>query len=172
MLDAAKSVEEGPVSEFHGMHETYGAGMLATFTRLTRRHDACFQVILPGYHREHCLLGGVSIAAGLARAARISVPAVLRGAPVTGRMYVFVTRHDDVEPRLQVRHESDCTPFFGVDVTQLVPGAPGVIRTTAALRPAGSRLRSAPVSQVPARWALHPPHGRTCATTSARFAAY
>jgi len=36
-------------------------------------------------------------------------------------MYVFVTRHDDVEPRLQVRHESDCTPFFGVDVTHLSP---------------------------------------------------
>ncbi len=57
----------------------------------------------------------------------ITVPVALRGTPVTGRMYLFVTRHDDVEPRLQVRHESDCTPFFAVDVTQLVPGAPGVI---------------------------------------------
>src|SRR5689334_1836812 len=51
----------------------------------------------------------------------------MRAAPVTGRMYVFVTRHDDVEPRLQVRHESDCTPFFGVDVMQLAPGTAGVI---------------------------------------------
>ncbi len=51
----------------------------------------------------------------------IIVPASLRATPVTGRMYVFVTRHDDVEPRLQVRHESDCTPFFGVDVTHLSP---------------------------------------------------
>src|SRR2546429_429207 len=57
----------------------------------------------------------------------ITVPAALRAAAATGRMYVFVTRHDDVEPRLQVRHESDCTPFFGVDVTQLAPGVPGVI---------------------------------------------
>jgi len=57
----------------------------------------------------------------------IAVPAGMRAAPVTGRMYVFVTRHDDVEPRLQVRHESDCTPFFGVDVTQLAPGTAGVI---------------------------------------------
>src|SRR3989454_5770601 len=32
--------------------------------------------------------------------------------------------------RSQVRHESDCTPFFGVDVTQLAPGAPGVIDGT------------------------------------------
>ncbi len=57
----------------------------------------------------------------------IAVPAALRAAPVTGRMYVFVTRHAEVEPRLQVRHESDCTPFFGVDVTQLASGAPAVI---------------------------------------------
>src|SRR5437870_5470700 len=33
----------------------------------------------------------------------ITVPASLRGTPVTGRMYLFVTRHDDVEPRLQDR---------------------------------------------------------------------
>ncbi|HYK82283.1 MAG TPA: alpha/beta hydrolase-fold protein [Gemmatimonadales bacterium] len=57
----------------------------------------------------------------------ITVPAALRAAPTTGRMYVFVTRHDDVEPRLQVRHESDCTPFFGVDVIQLAAGTPAVI---------------------------------------------
>jgi len=42
-------------------------------------------------------------------------------------MYVFVSRGDDAEPRLQVRHESDCTPFFGVDVTALPAGTPGVI---------------------------------------------
>src|SRR5258706_2753612 len=60
----------------------------------------------------------------------ITVPGALRDAPVTGCMYVFVTRRDDVEPRLQVRHESDCTPFFGVDVTHVVPGASGVIDGT------------------------------------------
>jgi UbiD family decarboxylase len=93
-LDAAKSVEEGPVSEFHGMYERYGAGMLATFTHLTRRYDACFQVILPGYHREHCLLGGVSIAAGLARTARISVPSVRQvavGMGGAGRLHAVVS---------------------------------------------------------------------------------
>src|SRR5260370_9622458 len=64
-----------------------------------------------------------------AQAARveISVPAALRAAPLTGRMYVFVTRHADVEPRLQVRGESDCIPFFGVDVTQLAPGTAAII---------------------------------------------
>ena len=60
----------------------------------------------------------------------ITVAAALRAAPVTGRMYLFVSRGDDVEPRLQVRHESDCTPFFGVDVTALAAGTPGVIDAT------------------------------------------
>jgi hypothetical protein len=57
----------------------------------------------------------------------VRIPAALRRTPLTGRVYIFVTRHDDVEPRLQVRHESDCTPFFGVDVTALAPGTPAVI---------------------------------------------
>ena len=73
----------------------------------------------------------------------ITVPAALRAAPVTGRMYVFVTRHDDVEPRLQVRHESDCTPFFGVDVTALAPGTPAVIDGTTLGYPVAS-LRDLP----------------------------
>ena len=63
-LDAGEPFTEGPVSEFHGMYENYGVGIVATFSSLTRRRDAIFQVILPGYHPEHCLLGGVAIAAG------------------------------------------------------------------------------------------------------------
>jgi hypothetical protein len=57
----------------------------------------------------------------------VRIPAALRGTPLTGRVYIFVTRHADTEPRLQVRHESDCTPFFGIDVTALAPGTPAVI---------------------------------------------
>jgi len=57
----------------------------------------------------------------------IGVRAELRNTPVTGRVYVFVSRRDDEEPRLQVHHESDCTPFFGVDVSALAPGAVAVI---------------------------------------------
>ncbi len=75
-LDAAEPADEGLVSEYHGMYEAYGPGVVATFTHLTRRRDAIFQIVLPGYHPEHCLLGGVAIAAGLARAARASVAAV------------------------------------------------------------------------------------------------
>jgi 4-hydroxy-3-polyprenylbenzoate decarboxylase len=93
-LDAGESAGEGPVSEFHGFYEDYGPGIVATFTHLTRRHDACLQVIMPGYHREHCLLGGVAIAAGLTRAARASVPAVLQvavGMGGAGRLHAVVS---------------------------------------------------------------------------------
>lgn len=63
----AETHDEGPVSEFHGMYERYGAGAVAHFRRLTRRTDALYQVIQPGYHPEHSLIGGVAIAAGLRR---------------------------------------------------------------------------------------------------------
>lgn len=92
-LDAGDVVQEGPVSEFHGMYENYGAGIVATFSHLTRRHDALFQVILPGYHREHCLIGGVAIAAGLVHAVRASVPSVKEiavGLGGAGRLHAVV----------------------------------------------------------------------------------
>jgi 2,5-furandicarboxylate decarboxylase 1 len=95
-LDAGESFVEGPVSEFHGMYENYGAGIVATFTRLTRRHDAIFQVILPGYHPEHCLLGGVAIAAGLHHTVRNAVPSVREvavGIGGAGRLHAVVSLH-------------------------------------------------------------------------------
>jgi 2,5-furandicarboxylate decarboxylase 1 len=98
-LDLDDTVEEGPVSEFHGLYEDYGPGTVATFTRLTRRSDAMFQVILPGYHAEHCLLGGVSIAAGLARQVRASVSCVEQvavGMDGAGRLHAVIALR---EPR-------------------------------------------------------------------------
>ena len=92
-LDAGEAFTEGPVSEFHGMYEDYGDGIVATFGSLTRRRDAMFQVILPGYHPEHCLLGGVAIAAGLHRAIRnavASVCAVAVGVGGAGRLHAVV----------------------------------------------------------------------------------
>ena len=83
-LDAGEPFMEGPVSEFHGMYENHGAGIVATFSRLTRRLDAIFQVILPGYHPEHCLLGGVAVAAGLLRGIRPAVPSVCNAAVGVG----------------------------------------------------------------------------------------
>jgi 2,5-furandicarboxylate decarboxylase 1 len=93
-LDAGEPFTEGPVSEFHGMYENYGAGIAATFTRLTRRRNAIFQVVLPGYHPEHCLLGGVAIAAGLFRVVRNAVPSVGEvavGLGGAGRLHAVVS---------------------------------------------------------------------------------
>ncbi|MHB1834698.1 MAG: UbiD family decarboxylase [Solirubrobacteraceae bacterium] len=75
-LDYRELVEEGPVSEFHGMYEDYGPGVVATFQRLTTRRAPIYQAIEPGRHREHLLLGGVAIAAGLAVQLRRVVGAV------------------------------------------------------------------------------------------------
>jgi 4-hydroxy-3-polyprenylbenzoate decarboxylase len=75
-LDLDDTVEEGPVSEFHGGYERYGPAATATFNCLTRRSDALYQAILPGFHPEHAMLGGVAIAAGLERRLRLSAPSV------------------------------------------------------------------------------------------------
>lgn len=75
-LDYRETVYEGLVSEFHGMYEDYGEGPVVTFTRMTTRRDPILQVVQPGRHREHLLLGGVAIAAGLMAELRRVVPAV------------------------------------------------------------------------------------------------
>ena len=41
-LDYRELVEEGLVSEFHGMYEDYGPGAVVTFQRLTMRRDAIY----------------------------------------------------------------------------------------------------------------------------------
>ncbi|WP_051341686.1 UbiD family decarboxylase [Pseudonocardia spinosispora] len=75
-LEPSELVEEGPVSEFHGMYERYGSGPVFTATRLLRREDAFLQVVEPGLHTEHVLLGAVAIEAGLTRQLRRRIPAV------------------------------------------------------------------------------------------------
>ncbi len=75
-LDYRELVPEGPVSEFHGMYEDYGASPVMTVDRLTMRRDAIYQAIEPGRHSEHLLLGGTAIAAGLAAQLRRVVPEV------------------------------------------------------------------------------------------------
>jgi 4-hydroxy-3-polyprenylbenzoate decarboxylase len=84
-FSSANRVPEGEVSEFTGVYHSYGSGQVVTFTRMTYREDPCFQVILPGLHQEHLLLGGVSIAAGLEQMLRRIAPNVVAVAvPVTG----------------------------------------------------------------------------------------
>ena len=75
-IDWRQPIEEGFVSEYHGMYERYGPGCLATFSARTQREDAIFQVIEPGYHREHIYLGALPIAASLLQAVAAVVPSV------------------------------------------------------------------------------------------------
>ena len=75
-IDVAETVEEGPVSEYHGMYERYGAGYVLTVRAITCRHDAMLQVVEPGFHLEHVLLGGVAIAAGLQSYLKAIIPAI------------------------------------------------------------------------------------------------
>jgi 2,5-furandicarboxylate decarboxylase 1 len=81
-IDARQPIEEGFVSEYHGMYEKYGPGFLATFSALTRRSDAIYQAIEPGYHREHVYLGALPIAASL-RSAISAVVTNVRDVAVT-----------------------------------------------------------------------------------------
>ncbi|HVW71241.1 MAG TPA: UbiD family decarboxylase [Steroidobacteraceae bacterium] len=76
VIEANRPVEEGLVSEYHGLYESYGPGCLATFSASTRRRDALFQVIEPGYHREHIYLGALPIAATLLKAVSAVAPNV------------------------------------------------------------------------------------------------
>ena len=52
----------------------------------------------------------------------ISFPASAHAGPITGRVFVALTRHANPEPRLQVAGWQRSTPIFGVDVDQLKPG--------------------------------------------------
>ena len=90
LLDAQETVEEGPVSEYHGMYENYGRGYVVRFERLTRRRDAMLQVIQPGCYPEHVQIGAEAIAAGLARRMKESfdVCAIAVTAGGAGRLHV------------------------------------------------------------------------------------
>jgi 4-hydroxy-3-polyprenylbenzoate decarboxylase len=93
-LDPEERVIEGPVSEYHGMYEDYGAGYVVTVDRLTRRRDALLHVVQPGHNPEHIFLGAVAIAAGLLRALRPSFPfvrAVALPPGGSGRLSVVVS---------------------------------------------------------------------------------
>jgi 4-hydroxy-3-polyprenylbenzoate decarboxylase len=102
-IDAGASVEEGPVSEYHGMYENYGAGLRVEFSRLTRRREAMLQVIQPGYYPEHVWIGGEAIAASLAH--RLGRDFALREVAITpggaGRLHAVVSikKGKEEEPR-------------------------------------------------------------------------
>jgi hypothetical protein len=74
----------------------------------------------------------------------ISFPASIHGQPITGRVFVVVTRQDTPEPRLQMGSWTKRSPFFGADVSQLKPGQAAMIDQTTL----GYPLKS--LSEIPA----------------------
>ncbi len=57
----------------------------------------------------------------------ISFPAAAHAQPITGRVFVILTRHAGPEPRLQAGDWFQQTPIYGVDVSQLQPGQAAII---------------------------------------------
>jgi Putative esterase len=57
----------------------------------------------------------------------ISFSKAAHAEPITGRIYVIVSRKQSPEPRVRVGGEGDQPPFFGMDVNQLMPGREAVI---------------------------------------------
>lgn len=57
----------------------------------------------------------------------ISFPAAVHAQPITGRVFVILSRRDEPEPRLQAGSWFQQTPVYGADVSQLRPGQAAVI---------------------------------------------
>jgi hypothetical protein len=55
----------------------------------------------------------------------ITVPTSVRNQPLTGRVYVILSKDNKTAPHTQVGRVG--TPFFGQDVERLAPGAPAVV---------------------------------------------
>jgi len=60
----------------------------------------------------------------------ISYPADVASGPITGRVFVTISKNDRVEPRLQAGSYGGSVPFYGLDVDGLKPGATAVIDNT------------------------------------------
>lgn len=73
----------------------------------------------------------------------ISFPASLHAAPITGRVFVIITRDSTPEPRLQAGSYTESAPFFGADVHALAPGQAAVVGDTTLGYPVAS-LRDIP----------------------------
>lgn len=83
-----------------------------------------FQFLAAGFI---ALLLAVSSACAGSLKFEISFPAVAHKEPITGRVFVMISRRGSPEPRLQVGNWGDAPPFFGKDVEQLAPGEAAVI---------------------------------------------
>lgn len=57
----------------------------------------------------------------------ISFPTTLNNEPITGRVFVIISKHNRVEPRLQAGSYNSSVPFYGLDVNALKAGENAVI---------------------------------------------
>ncbi|MFN7943975.1 MAG: alpha/beta hydrolase-fold protein [Blastocatellia bacterium] len=57
----------------------------------------------------------------------ISFPATTENGPVTGRVFVMISKNNRTEPRLQAGSYQASVPFYGLDVNALKPGENAVI---------------------------------------------
>jgi Putative esterase len=60
----------------------------------------------------------------------VSYPAAVDNGPITGRLFVVISKTDRVEPRLQAGSYGGSVPFYGLDVSALKPGENAVIDTS------------------------------------------
>jgi hypothetical protein len=60
----------------------------------------------------------------------VAFPAAAHAQPITGRVYVILSRDSDPEPRLAAGSFGQSVPFFGADVSELKPGAAAIIGDT------------------------------------------
>lgn len=96
------------------------------------------------------LVLALSAGAGLARAGEhrfeVRFPSSLHAGPLTGRVFVMITRDAGTEPRFQSGSRYMGCPFFGVDVERLEPGASAVIDGSTPGYPV-RRLREIPAGE-------------------------
>ncbi len=74
------------------------------------------------------LIAAASVCMGADTHFDISYPKAANPGPITGRVYVMISRATDREPRLQVGRVG--VPFFGRDIEKLAPGQDAVIDAT------------------------------------------
>jgi hypothetical protein len=69
----------------------------------------------------------------------ITYPSSFDNGPITGRVFVVISKSDQIEPRLQAGSYGGSVPFFGRDVHALKPGDDAVIDTSDLGFPTGGR---------------------------------
>ncbi len=96
----------------------------------------------------------------------ISFAAAAHAEPITGRVFVILSRDSSPEPRYQTHPFGHGVPIFGLDVSQLAPGQPATIDATVPGYPLNS------ISDIPAGdYTLHVPARRSPGSSGAVRAA-